>query len=71
MDNKKGVPSPFQMEDPAVEIIAKILKHLDLLRMPILRHHVTKECSRDCHIIERNHTLEAVEHFIENGCDVA
>lgn len=69
MDTKKSIPSPFQnSNDPAVEILAKILKHLDLLRMPVLTHHMTKQCSRDCHIIERNHTIEAVKHFIENGC---
>lgn len=66
---EEGVPSPFQpRQEPSRELLAKIVRHLDLLRMPVLSHHLSGKCSRDCHIIERNHTVDAIKHFIDNGC---
>lgn len=68
MGKDKSIPSPFQRSNPESEVVAKILRHIELLKMPVLAQHLTGKCSRDCHIIERNHVLESVKHFIENGC---
>lgn len=67
-ETPRGVPSPFSGREPQADFIKKILKHLDHLRVPILTHHLGGKCSRDCHLIERNHTVDAVKFFIEEGC---
>lgn len=67
---ESSVPSPFQFnnDQPQAEPVVKILKHLELLRVPIAQMHLGGKCSRDCHLLERNHTLDAIKHFIEEGC---
>lgn len=63
-----GVPSPFQFTGPQAETVQRILRHLELLRVPIHQLHLEGKCSRDCHLLERNHTVDAIKHFIEEGC---
>jgi len=60
-------PSPyFQPDTPASVFKLNLLKHLEMLRMPLpeQKEH-DMECGRSCHIIERNHTIEIINEFVK------
>lgn len=62
---KDAMPSPFfQPSSNLGAFKAHLLQHLELLRMPYLNPNHESPCDRDCHIIERNHTLEVLRELI-------
>lgn len=64
--HNEGQTSPYyQPENSVATMKLRILQHLDLMRMPAESQH-TDKCSRECHMMERNHTIEAIKHFISN-----
>ncbi len=64
MENKI---SPYYQSESSIALFKlRLIQHLDLLRMPMPHNSHEHECSRDCHIIERNHTLENIKHFLTN-----
>lgn len=67
MENKS--PSPYYQPENSITLYKmRLVQHLRLLRMPTpqSQHKHTEGCSRDCHIIERNHTLDTIMHFVNN-----
>lgn len=62
----KGVLSPIQMRVTVTQFKKALNEHLDLLIMPVADHPKVSKCTRDCHVIERNHTVAALKHFIKN-----
>lgn len=65
--SKKGlVLSYYQPEISVAAFKLRLTQHLEMLRMPVMLPQHGKDCARDCHIIERNHTLESIKEFIQN-----
>lgn len=67
MDKKKGKRSPYYETSDPVALYKIAFRHqLELLRIPYQRRRSHKEgaCSRECHIIERNHAIDVIEHLI-------
>ena len=68
MEHRNLQPSPyFGAEDPDAPFKARLLSHLEMLAIPRPRRVGKGECNRDCHIIERNHTLDLVKQFIRDS----
>lgn len=62
---QKKLESPYFQPEQSVQVLKrKLIAHLDLLKMPVSLPTHGDECARNCHIIERNHTLEAIRHFV-------
>lgn len=63
---QNSVVSPIQMRVTVSQFKRELIQHLNLLTMPVAEHTRVNKCMRDCHIIERNQTVEALKHFIKN-----
>lgn len=62
---QNNTPSPYFDGRSGVEAIRnEIIAHLERLRIPLEvgEHH----CSKECHAIERNYTIDALKYFIES-----
>lgn len=61
-----NLTSPYYQPESSVSLFKlRLIQHINLMRMPTVQDDHGK-CSRECHIVERNHTLEAIKHFVTN-----
>lgn len=68
MSKKSPQPSPyFDASDPTAQFKAQLLSQLDMLLLPRPVRHTKGICNRECHILERNHTVELVRTFIREN----
>lgn len=59
--------SPYYQPDNSVASFKmRLEQHLEMMRMPISLPQHQHECSRDCHIIERNHILQVIKDFLKS-----
>lgn len=59
--------SPYYQPESSVTLFKmRLVQHLELMRMPTVAGQHDPECSRECHLMERNHTIEAIKHFVTN-----
>lgn len=65
MLNKNTVSPFFQPGISAEAFKDSLLKHLDILSMPSSLDEHDHGCERDCHIMERNHTINTIRRFVE------
>lgn len=62
----QGVPSPYQPRDSVPYVKEQLIAHLDTLRFPVPTgdEMADAECSRTCHINERNYVLDLIRAHI-------
>lgn len=66
MRNKPLVKSLyFQPEMTLGMFKNNLLKHLSVLEMPKGTEEHGHECNRNCHMMERNHTIETIRQYVE------
>lgn len=66
---KPNPASPYYQPESSVTVFKmRLIQHLEMLRMPTTKpgHEHEQDCQRDCHIMERNHTIEVIKHFVSN-----
>lgn len=66
---KKPVKSPIQMRRlPVKDSLAQaLLQQLKKMRAPVPRRLIEGRCRPECHIIERNSTLDEIENFVRHS----
>lgn len=71
MPKSPNSPSPYYQPESSVDLMKiRILRHLELMKMPTEAASThASVCSKDCHVIERNHTLESVRQYIQGSVD--
>ena len=66
-EKETSKPSPYYQPESSVTLFKlRVIQHLEMMRMPAVKDSHDEKCHRDCHIMERNHTIEAIKHFISN-----
>lgn len=67
MEPNLNSTSPYYQPEASVALFKlRLIQHLDLLRMPRPDGLHGQRCSQECHIAERNHTIETIKHFVSN-----
>lgn len=58
--------SPYFQPELNVPLFkTRLLEHLHILEMPKPLENHAHGCERECHIVERNHTIEVIRQFVE------
>lgn len=68
MTQENPIESPyFDSNDPAAGFKARLLSHLEMLRLPRTSSHNKQPCNKECHLLERGHMIEIVRQFVREN----